>query len=155
MTFDIAVAFILDREGGYTNDQHDPGGETKYGISKRAYPDLDIPSLTRSDATGIYRKHYWDACRCSELPGGLDLLTFDAAVNQGTDAAIKMLQRALKVKDDGVLGPVTMAAALASSKDIATEYAAQRMLAYGLNPNFSRYGLGWSRRLMKAVALSV
>ncbi len=154
MTFETAVAFILEREGGYVNDPNDPGGETKFGISKRAYPDLDIPNLTRAEATAIYRRRYWDACRCSELPNGLDLLTFDAAVNQGTNAAIKMLQRALNVKDDGVIGPVTMAAALASGKDMTAEYGAQRMLAYGLNPNFSRYGLGWSRRLMKAVLLT-
>ena len=99
MTFEKAVFFTIEREGGYVNDPHDPGGETKYGISKRSYPDLDIPNLKREDAEAIYRKEYWDKCKCSDLPHGIDLLTFDAAVNQGPEAAIKMLQRALKVKD--------------------------------------------------------
>jgi hypothetical protein len=58
--FERAVAFVLRHEGGYVNDPRDPGGETKYGISKRAYPRLDIKGLTEADAKEIYRRDYWE-----------------------------------------------------------------------------------------------
>ena len=49
----------LDHEGGYVNDPTDPGGETNYGISKRAYPKIDIKALTKHEAVKIYYKDYW------------------------------------------------------------------------------------------------
>jgi lysozyme family protein len=147
MTFDSAVEFVLSHEGGLVNDVHDPGGLTRYGISQRAYPDLDIRNLTKDDAMQIYRTDYWDRCRCDELPAGLAILLFDSAVNQGPTAAIRMLQQALRVSADGVIGPVTLAAAQGATKATICEYVARRANTYGLNPNFTRYGLGWSRRL--------
>ena len=149
MTFESAVEFIFTQEGGHVDDPQDPGGETNFGISARAYPDLAIKDLSRADAMQIYRRDFWAKCRCGELPHGVDLLVFDAAVNQGPNAAIKMLQRASGVEDDGILGPATIVAARAAS---IAELAARRMVQYGLNPNFTRYGLGWSRRLMQATA---
>ena len=59
MTFDILVKKVLKHEGGYVNDPSDPGGETKYGISKRAFPDLDIKNLTEEQAILIYYDEYW------------------------------------------------------------------------------------------------
>lgn len=79
--FAAALELLLHFEGGYVNDPNDAGGETKYGISKRAYPNLDIASLTKSDAAEIYLRDYWDACRCSEMPEPLSLSVFDYAVN--------------------------------------------------------------------------
>lgn len=65
--FEKAVAFVLRHEGGYTNDNRDPGGETKFGISKRAYPSLDIKNLTEEQAKVIYRRDYWDRAGCGDL----------------------------------------------------------------------------------------
>lgn len=155
MNFALALDFVLAHEGGYVNDPQDPGGETKYGISKRAYPSLDIANLTREDAAKIYRSDYWDKCRCGELPPGTDLLTFDAAVNQGPRAAIQMLQDALNVKVDGIIGPITLRAAQTVGMDLVPELAAIRMHAYALNPSFHRYGLGWSRRLIGCVVAAL
>ena len=50
MTFEEIIDNVLESEGGYVNDKDDPGGETNMGISKRAYPDLDIKNLTREEA---------------------------------------------------------------------------------------------------------
>ena len=58
--FAKAIAFTLQREGGHVNDPDDPGGETNFGLSKRAYPYLDIAGLTLDQATHIYRRDYWD-----------------------------------------------------------------------------------------------
>jgi lysozyme family protein len=154
MNFDRAVALILTLEGGYTMDPNDPGGETNFGISKRSYPDLDIKNLTEAQAREIYLRDFWTPCQCGAYPNGLDLLVFDAAVNQGVSAAIRMLQTELGVQTDGVVGPATIAA-LQRQGTTTVQYAARRMLTYGLNPNFTRYGLGWSRRLMRVYSTSL
>jgi lysozyme family protein len=83
MSFEKAIEFTLKWEGGYSNDPTDPGGETKYGISKRAHPDLDIANLTLEDAKDIYRAEYWDASGCNNLSEPFDMVVFDAAVNMG------------------------------------------------------------------------
>ena len=77
MKFDDAIGIVLKHEGGYVNDKNDPGGETRYGISKRAYPDLDIKNLTISQATEIYKKDYWVKGKCDKVPPKLRLIYFD------------------------------------------------------------------------------
>lgn len=151
MNFEKAVEFVMSKEGGYVNDPDDSGGETKWGISKRSYPAIDIRNLAASDAVGIYQKDYWLRLRCGELPRGLDFLVFDAAVNQGPAAAVWMLQQAGGVNVDGIMGPVTLKAA----KNVSiAEYAARRMAMYAVAKTFSKHGLGWARRLMDAVILA-
>jgi lysozyme family protein len=114
--FPTAVDFVIRHEGGYTDDPRDPGGETKYGISKRAHPDIDITSLTREGAERIYRRDYWDRLHLNRLPPILAVATLDAAVNLGPARAVKILQQSLGIfcktslAVDGVLGPATLAA---------------------------------------------
>lgn len=88
--FDNAVTFVLAREGGYSNDPDDPGGETKFGISKRSYPNEDIPALTHERATEIYYTDYWHPI-ASVLPAPANIVAFDAAVNQGKKFAAEMI----------------------------------------------------------------
>jgi len=157
MTFDTAIDFILAHEGGatITEDPHDPGGLTKYGISQRAHPLLNIRALTEAEAKQIYREQYWNKIRGDELPPALAVVVMDAAVNQGPHAAIRMLQQAVGVHDDGILGPKTLEAAKKAGSMILAELVARRMVAYGLNPNFTRYGLGWARRLSECHELAM
>ena len=150
MTFDTAVAIILRHEGGYVNDARDPGGETNFGICKRSYPDEDIRNLTEARAKEIYRRDYWNKCKCDDLPDEVRLLVFDAAVNQGTGAAVKMLQKAVGTIEDGIIGPNTLAKAR-SAKNLAVNYAAERALRYASNANVNVYGRGWFRRLIATV----
>jgi lysozyme family protein len=149
--FDAAVAFVLSAEGGLVDDASDPGGLTKFGISQRAYPNLNIRELTLDDAKALYRKDYWYPCSCDQLPGGVALIVFDAAVNQGVGRSIRMLQRSLNVPEDGVIGPVTLSAiAGRSPAEIIAEMIARRAVAYALSPLAGSDGLGWFRRLAKA-----
>ena len=149
--FDAAVGFVLRHEGGYVNDPEDAGGETNWGISRRAYPDLPIALLTREEAVEIYRRDYWQAARCDDLPGQVALLVFDAAVNQGPDAAVRMLQEELGVSVDGDLGPLTLAAATSRNHDdLALGYCARRAMRYATTAGLDRYGRGWYRRLLDA-----
>ncbi len=96
--FPRALGIVLRFEGGYVNHPQDPGGETKYGISKRAYPDLDIKALTKAQAGEIYRKDYWEPLRCDELAWPLNLVHFDAGVNHGKGQARKFLLRVSTAK---------------------------------------------------------
>lgn len=98
--FAQALAFTLQREGGYVNDPDDPGGETNYGLSKRAYPDLDIHDLTLETAALVYRRDYWERPgfnRVAEVAPAVAVRLFDLGVNCGTATAAKMLQRAINV----------------------------------------------------------
>lgn len=154
--FDRALAFVLHHEGGekITDDPRDLGGLTKWGISKRAYPDLDIRALTRDDAAAIYRRDYWQAARCDDLPPAVAMMVFDTAVNQGVGTAAKFLQLAAGVTADGAIGPKTIAAVRqADVTTLLTEFAARRMSHYGRRSHFDVYGLGWARRLMACAAL--
>lgn len=81
--FDKAVAFVLAREGGYSNDPHDPGGETNFGICKRYHPKVDIKNLTIDGAKAIYRAEYWDPAGCDTLPYPMDICVMDCFVNPG------------------------------------------------------------------------
>ena len=91
--FDRAVEFVLKREGGYVNHPNDPGGETNFGISKRAHPDLDNKNLTVGVAKMIYKQKYWDTAHCQKLPWPLCLVHFDMAVNSGVDYADRFLKK--------------------------------------------------------------
>ena len=147
--FDRALAFVLRHEGEYVHDPRDPGGETKYGISKRAYPTLDIQALTREQAAAIYRRDYWDAVRGDALPEALAVAVFDAAVNLGVSRAIKMLQRALDVRDDGVFGPKTLKAAQKATGTLTLgRLLTERVLYYTQLPTWSRFGAGWTARVI-------
>ena len=147
MNFERAMAIVFELEGGYVNDPADSGGATKFGISATAYPNVDIKNLTREDAIALYRRDYWDKCRCVELPDAVRLAVFDSAVNQGTMTAIRILQKAVNVKADGIIGSITLAAAH-NTPALADEFLARRLYAYMLIPQSVRFGLGWSRRLI-------
>ena len=149
--FDVCVEFVLEKEGGYVNDPQDPGGETNFGISKRAYPKLNIKNLTRAGAIDLYRFDYWQEAKCGYMPKGVDLLVFDTAVNRGPLRARKRLQQALRVKVDGIIGSKTLhALQFKNTFDLIDEFTSQRMVAYARLKKFSRYGLGWTRRIIAA-----
>ena len=90
------------KDGGYTNDPVDPGGETKWGISKRAYPDIDIKSLTKEEALIIYEKDYWLKIGADKMEKRMAIACFDSAVNCGvgrTRSWLAELENKPDVKD--------------------------------------------------------
>lgn len=147
LAFDVAIARLLGHEGGYVNDPNDPGGETNWGISKRSYPQLDIKALTREEAIEIYRRDFWDRINADELYDGVAWQALDFAVNSGIETAIRKLQLALRVADDGHWGPVTAAAAKAMSEtDQIMRLVAYRQLYQTHLRNWPHAGRGWARR---------
>lgn len=146
--FDQCFDKLISHEGGYVNDPRDAGGETKFGISKRAYPQVDIKNLTLGAAKEIYKRDYWDRAQCDKLPPSVAYVLFDAAVNSGIGQAIRFLQRAVNVADDGVIGPMTIAAITRlDAESVCARYIGQRLEFMTKLTTWDVYGKGWSRRL--------
>ncbi|KQC03133.1 MAG: hypothetical protein APR55_07045, partial [Methanolinea sp. SDB] len=144
-------------EGGYVNDPDDPGGETKFGISRKRYPDLDIRNLTREQAIQIYRRDYWLA-NSYDLIQDLDVAAkiFDLAVNIGPPAANKILQKSINatkagacLEVDGIVGPKSLSS-LNYHMNPAYLMAAIRLAAVNhyLSLGQPKYLAGWIRRAL-------
>jgi lysozyme family protein len=161
--FEACFAVVVGEEGGLSTDRADPGNwtggrvgagqlvGTKYGIAASAFPNIDIPNLTLSQAQAIYQKLYWSRVSGDLLPGPLALLTFDAAVNNGVKSAVTWLQAAASAAPDGVLGPDTLAAVavhVAANLDgLCSEFLAQRLVYMAGLSTWRTFGVGWARRL--------
>jgi lysozyme family protein len=145
--FARALDFVLAREGGYSCDAHDPGGETKYGICRKSYPDLDIKGLTIAGAGAIYRKDYWEPNWCDQLPFWAALAMFDTSVNMGRHHAVICLQRTAGLRDDGKLSSELMRTIkhLDPQEGLA-DYLSYRLVRYAALAGWPRYGRGWARR---------
>lgn len=160
--FNLCITFCKGKEGPYSNDPQDPGGETAWGLSKKAYPHLDMKNLTWEQAKEIYKWDRWDGIRGDDLPLPLAVLIFEHAVNQ-SDArgAVMVLQRALGQKVDGIFGPITMAAVrnypVNLLPDLLVRVSQARARAYlELNNAVEeRYERGWMARLLEAQALAL
>ena len=115
--FDESLKMLLHHEGGYVNHPEDPGGETNLGVTRAVYEqwvgrqviDGEMKALTVEDVAPIYKKNYWDTIRADDLPSGLDFAAFDWAVNSGTGRPAKVIQKYISAKQDGAIGPKTLA----------------------------------------------
>ena len=145
--FEQAFKKLIGHEGGYVNDPRDPGGETKYGISKRSYPNVDIRRLTLDGAKRIYRRDFWDRVHGDHLPYPVAFNLFDGAVNSGPAQSIRWMQRAAGVADDGIIGPNTLAAwAAADPNGLAARFNGHRLMFYTRLKGWRYYSKGWARR---------
>jgi len=146
--FDECFDRLIGHEGGYVNDPNDPGGETKWGISKRSYPNLNIRDLTREDAKLIYLRDFWEPVNMANLHDDVVWQLFDFAVNSGIQTTIRAFQRALMVADDGYFGPISKAAAkLAAEADQIKLILAERLEFMTRTKNWPHHGKGWARRI--------
>lgn len=160
--FTSCLAFVLQAEGGYSDNPADPGnwtggivgaGElrgTKCGVSAAAYPALDIRNLTQQKIETIYRQDYFAPVRGDSLPLPLAMVAFDAAVNAGVSRSIIWLQQSAGVVADGVLGDKTISALdTGNALELAGEALARRLDFYARSPGWGSFGLGWARRVLK------
>ena len=151
MNFDQAFDRLLGHEGGYSDNPADPGGVTMWGVTLRVarangYQGA-MRDLPRDTAKAIYRTQYWDAVKAEQLPEAIRYDVFDAAVNSGNAQAAKWLQRAVGVKDDGVIGPATIAAALMAGPTLPARYNGTRLLFMTDLAGWSAFSKGWARRI--------
>ena len=150
--FNEIIEKVLEHEGGYVNDPKDLGGETKYGITKRFYPELNIKELTKEKAKQIYKADYWDKNRVESLPQNLWHIYFDMCVNMGKRTAVKVLQRAANSKGrnidvDGGMGPATLKAV----KGVEVERVRAYRVKYYADlttskPEQDKFYFGWYKR---------
>jgi len=157
--FRLAFDETLGYEGGYSNDPDDAGGETKYGISKRSYPNVDIKNLNRDEAKAIYYKDFWMDLRLDEIRGDVAAEIFDTAVNMGRSTAIRFAQIACnylgtRLVEDGQMGNYTITALQAKqhlASDLLKILNALQLSRYVTlvqeNPSQQKFALGWLRRI--------
>lgn len=146
--FDDYIERVLSHEGGYVNDARDPGGETKFGIAKRSYPNVDIKNLTRDAAKAIYKRDFWERVQGDTLPKSFAFQALDAAVNHGIGNAVRWMQRAVGAADDGVIGQVTLGRVQRfDPADLVLLFNAERLEFYAKLQAFDAFGRGWTRRV--------
>lgn len=152
MNFTTALALLLEHEGGFSDHADDPGGATRFGITEAVARRVgyrgDMRELPLELAERIYLEEYWKPVRADELPHGVRYVVFDAAVNSGVGQAVRWLQRAVGVKDDGVIGPVTLAAVNQyPAENLRLAFLAQRLRFMTRLPNWPAFSRGWARRI--------
>lgn len=155
--FEAALDRVLIQEGGFVNHPDDPGGATNLGITRRTLSQArglpasaeDVRRLTRAEAASIYRRLYWNAVRGDELPPGIGLAVFDMAVHSGPSRSVRLLQEALGITTDGIIGPQTLAAVQAvDAADLVRRLSRARLGFLSRLPGWSVFGRGWRRRVL-------
>lgn len=157
LNFDEALRRLLVHEGGYTNHPSDPGGPTNFGITIGDYrrhvkPDAsaaDVRAIAVADAKAIYRRHYWNALRCDDLPAGVDYAVFDYGVNSGIGRAGKVLRRALGLSDKThvVDDSVLRAVAGREAAQLVAAICDERLAFLKRLRTWPVFGAGWGRRV--------
>lgn len=165
MTFEAALELVLELEGGYSNHPADTGGATNYGITDATYDawlgrDGDVRDITHGEVRSIYRRFYWEPGRCEALPPAVRLVHFDGCVNHGVGLAARMLQRAAGVQDDGIIGPVTLAAVgRMPPGQLVAMVLRERVRLYHLRaarvPGQQVFLAGWMTRLVRVAAWTI
>ena len=149
--FDKAFEALIGNEGGYANHPEDQGRETMWGVTasmarNSGYmgPMRDMPIEVAKE---IYRKRYWRP-EFEKMPYVVAFQCFDSAVNSGALVAVKWLQRAVGVREDGIIGPITLAAvARLDPLVIVIRFGAIRLQFLASLPNWPSFGRGWVNRV--------
>jgi lysozyme family protein len=159
-SYEAALTAVLKHEGGYVDHPSDPGGATNMGITHKVlaawrkvspYWKLDkseVKKLTKAEAAAIYRANYWDKIKGDELPSGVDYAVFDYAVNSGPARAAKALQKIVKAKVDGAIGPETIGLTKGlPASDTINALCDERMTFLQRLSTFGVFGKGWTARV--------
>lgn len=154
---------MLGSEGGFSDDPRDNGnklpdgrpGSTMLGVTQYNWEAWSghqvtheqMKKLKPEDVKPFYKKKFWDACRCNDLPDGIDYLVFDFAVNAGVGRSAKVLQAVVGATPDGAIGPLTLAAvAKQSETELIDNFSAAKVDFY-LGLNNPTYEAGWLNRV--------
>jgi hypothetical protein len=167
--FRLGIAFTMRQEDARPDDQvtavdlGDGQGLTKYGIGQASNPEVAVATLTATEAVAIYARKYWQPLHADALPLPLAVGLFDAGVNHGTVTARRLLQQTLEVEPDGVIGPLTLAAARLDPWRALRDFYAARGFRYAelknfrlpvnpANPEGKKIGHVWMERLCESYA---
>ena len=164
--FKQALEYLVKSEGGYVDNPKDPGGRTNLGVTQKVWEswvgresnEKEMRALTKTDVEPLYKRKYWDACRCDDLPTGLDYLVFDFAVNAGVGRSAKTLQSCVGVSVDGQIGNQTIEAIKKiAPSDLIERFSEAKINFYKLLVTFPTFGKGWLNRVeeVKTTALKM
>jgi lysozyme family protein len=157
MDYNTAFDRLIGNEGGYVNNPNDPGGETNWGIT---LPILNqaiganivpvgttISGLTREQSKIIYKHFFWDAGKMDQFDAAISFQVFDFAVNSGIETALRKLQTAVGVADDGNIGPVTITAIKSfTPAEVIVLFIAERLDFWRKLSKWPLFGNGWAGR---------
>ena len=164
--FARALSLVLKHEGGWSDHPADPGGATMKGITLSVFRQYVEPKATKDDlrritdaqVASVYRKQYWDVVKGNDLPDGVDYAVFDFAVNSGPSRSVKYLQSIVGAKQDGKIGPDTLAKARAMVRATIINDLCDKRMAFlkGLKA-WTTFGKGWTSRVssVRAEALKM
>ena len=155
--FEKAFNYLLFFEGGFSDNKNDSGGETKFGISKKSYPEIDINQLTLEKAKDIYYKDFWLKSKCYKIiHPKIAIKVFDISVNTGINTAIKILQRSIRasggyLNEDGIIGQKTILYANEINEEVLlsslkSEIAGYYRLLIAKNDKLKTFEKGWLNR---------
>ena len=170
--WDFAFGKLIGHEGGFTDDERDPGnslpdgrkGSTNLGVTQKVWEEYvghkvthdDMRALTPVTVKPFYKALYWDKVRADDLPHGVDYVVFDTCVNSGPGRAAMMLQEAVGAKPDGAIGPMTLSAVRSQPSDVLVKDYCKRRLAFmKALPKWPTYGEGWERRVKEVEAMAL
>ena len=153
--FGTCFQLVLKHEGGFSDHKSDPGGITNLGVTKKTWDEWtgknntasEMKALTPEMVRPLYENRFWYACKCDDLPSGVDYCVFDTAVNSGRVRAIKFLQSVVGTVPDGAIGPVTIASVNGRGSNLTIQQFMDKREAFlrGLS-HFPTFGKGWIRR---------
>lgn len=172
--YDVLLEHVLRSEGyfdgkrGWYNHPNDPGGKTIAGITQNNfawYYKKNVKDVTAEEMKAMpddhiydyYRKDKWNRIKLDEVKDWAKAACmFDAGVNMGPKYGIKLAQRALKVTDDAILGPVTKRALESmSDEDFIDSFAGAMRARYSYlvsrNAKLRVFRKGWSNRVLKLI----
>ena len=172
VNFPFCMKFVFAREGGYVDNPADPGGATNLGVTfatlkawrKTSITKQDVKDLTKEEATAIYHAWYWSDAWCEALPPGVDLLTYDVAVNAGVGRALDFLKLELGLplhagkqhypahrnRADPKMPFVFEALMTRTPQDLVAGLCERRRHFYRSLSTFHTFGVGWLRRVDQA-----
>lgn len=163
-SFETTFSRTIGHEGKFQANPKDRGnwtggkervGElkgTKWGLAAMTYPHLDIANITLEQAKEIYFNDWWLKLKMERWPNVMKYQMFDAAFNHGTGRANQFLQFAARVKDDGVIGPKTIAAVnKADPNDLVLRFLAKRLRYFTEVKTWVEFSRGWSLRVAQCL----
>lgn len=166
---DEALGYLLDEEGGWSDNPNDRGGKTMWGVTQAVYDDFrkrlkklptqSVAKMTKPECRELYDVLYWRAAGCDRLPWPISYLAFDASVNSGPSRGVRWVQGGLGIPADGVIGPQTMSVAKQAidngdSKAILAIVDQRVQFLAALvkrSPTQATFLLGWWRRTLRVL----
>ena len=162
--YESALAHVLKSEGLWSDNPSDPGGATMKGITLSVYQEWKRnPHITKEELRvipdeevyNLYKELYWNKVQGDYLPAGVDYAVFDFAVNTGVGRATKLIQEAVGVTADGVLGPASLSAIQKTDpKELIEKFSALKESFYRSLKTFPTFGKGWLNRVAEVKTIS-